>query len=47
MPNAHYCDYCGERIRYGHQLTHPDWPEAIMVLRRLYNKVDRHGLPKA
>ena len=31
MPNAHYCDYCGERIRDRHQLTHPDWPEAIMV----------------
>lgn len=31
MSNARYCDYCGKRIRYGHLLTHPEWPESIVV----------------
>ena len=31
MSNAVYCDYCGKRVRYCHQLTHPDWPKAILV----------------
>ena len=31
MPNVPYCDYCGKQFRYGHILTHPDRPGAIVV----------------